>query len=631
MANLFLIQGGGLKPLENKKVSVGQRFKDHGDRANQYGHGTITSINEQNKTCCLVYDSGKKSNNFYTALFDGARFELLPEIVEIDTEKIKECELGYIIDTKKEKKKFEDERAAEVEAARAKDNKTCLELKNKYKISWQAHGFTVNGGKLQKCSYSWGNIKDCIRVRAKDYERFSSEIKELFTVLNDSDSQQDYFSNDKFLIWEDNPFFMEAKTGEYKFQCFRLEVSKKRAEARGQKKGLEDSEYLRQVEENKKEEERIKEVYADVLALPPKKRDRNRAKKQIIICNQPDEIKTIKTTVNIDEPDSIKTIEEKQAPNWMVDALKEELGAEIIEEIEETKEVLGLEQISLLDKFEALPEPEKNEKVKEEDLEFCKLEEQKYIGGLMALEISIEAIRNYYEAVKDINKNPYGSDYIGQYDCLEPLKKAQNKCIEAFISNIISYFNKTYKLETKTSDAVKVLKDNKELTNRDIINYVVDSLGGRSFIDESEALIIKNLKKHINYTLHGGYQQPRRPGVELFSNGKIALKSFFSLESYSYSGDKVNYSDKENFKALFDGVALTEKSEMPFSSHSDCMFDILYKTDFAITGEALKITNSASIDNIKLFKNGKLEIVFKSKAYAQKFWDLFCIEEEGDE
>ena len=61
-------------------------------------------------------------------------------------------------------------------------------------IKFYYNGLKINGGNLQRCFYSKGNYfessgipMESIKIYSKEL-RFSKEIKEFFTVKNDSDS-----------------------------------------------------------------------------------------------------------------------------------------------------------------------------------------------------------------------------------------------------------------------------------------------------------------------------------------------------------------------------------------------------------------------------------------------------------
>ena len=58
------------------------------------------------------------------------------------------------------------------------------------------------------CYYFQGEDKS-ITVYSASYADFGSELREIFDVKNDSDTQTDYFCKDNFNILPDHPFFSD--------------------------------------------------------------------------------------------------------------------------------------------------------------------------------------------------------------------------------------------------------------------------------------------------------------------------------------------------------------------------------------------------------------------------------------
>lgn len=77
------------------------------------------------------------------------------------------------------------------------------------------NGIKVNGGKLQKASYSAGGFRShpegTIAVYAREYTRFTGEIAEQFQVINETDSQTDYFETDRFYVFPSHPLYSQIK------------------------------------------------------------------------------------------------------------------------------------------------------------------------------------------------------------------------------------------------------------------------------------------------------------------------------------------------------------------------------------------------------------------------------------
>ena len=85
-------------------------------------------------------------------------------------------------------------------------------------IRFLPNGLKGGKGKLQKAYLShierWtcGSrvIPDQIVVYGRHLEDFSSEVREVFEVENDSDSQTDYFEDDRIRIEPSHPLFVAA-------------------------------------------------------------------------------------------------------------------------------------------------------------------------------------------------------------------------------------------------------------------------------------------------------------------------------------------------------------------------------------------------------------------------------------
>ncbi|MDA9072748.1 hypothetical protein N9K75_02615 [bacterium] len=88
---------------------------------------------------------------------------------------------------------------------------------------------TETGAKLQKASYSKGYYTpesgipaDSITIYATQYTRFTKEIKEVFTVENDSDSMTDYFEHDRIRVAPTHPLYADVSAAHAKAQARHL-------------------------------------------------------------------------------------------------------------------------------------------------------------------------------------------------------------------------------------------------------------------------------------------------------------------------------------------------------------------------------------------------------------------------
>lgn len=71
------------------------------------------------------------------------------------------------------------------------------------------------GGKLQPCWYSDGELlrhpAGTITIYARDYCRFSAKVSACFDVQNDTDSQVDYFDDDRIRVIPAHPLYAQVK------------------------------------------------------------------------------------------------------------------------------------------------------------------------------------------------------------------------------------------------------------------------------------------------------------------------------------------------------------------------------------------------------------------------------------
>jgi len=88
-------------------------------------------------------------------------------------------------------------------------------------IKFYYNGLKVDGGKLQKASYSFqsewttGNrtVPTQLTLYGKNYKSFSKDVCDALTVQNDSDLMTDYFEQDRIRIQPGHPLFVAAAKG----------------------------------------------------------------------------------------------------------------------------------------------------------------------------------------------------------------------------------------------------------------------------------------------------------------------------------------------------------------------------------------------------------------------------------
>ena len=100
------------------------------------------------------------------------------------------------------------------------------------KFYW--NGIKDNGGKLQTCHYSLGNVLNypvgTITIYKREYSTFSAGIREAFTVKNDSDYQSDYTIKEHIRVEPDHPLYALVITAYHNQQEHQAKQTRKQAE-----------------------------------------------------------------------------------------------------------------------------------------------------------------------------------------------------------------------------------------------------------------------------------------------------------------------------------------------------------------------------------------------------------------
>src|ERR1700730_10364126 len=82
------------------------------------------------------------------------------------------------------------------------------------KFFW--NGIKANGGKMQRAHYSSGALlhspAGTITIYGRDYKSFSAEVREAFTVENNSEMMTDYFEQDHIRVTPDHALYSQVKS-----------------------------------------------------------------------------------------------------------------------------------------------------------------------------------------------------------------------------------------------------------------------------------------------------------------------------------------------------------------------------------------------------------------------------------
>ena len=256
----------------------------------------------------------------------------------------------------------------------------------------------------------------------------------------------------------------------------------------------------------------------------------------------------------------------------------------------------------ILTKFDNI-EVNNNTRISPADQKFCEDQEQQYKEFL--------AFADDY--IIYLNYNSIANKFYNSKCLVEQMSKTKENLKDEFIYNIVDYFRREYNVTLK-DDSIK-RKYKLDVTYNNIIDEIIEQLEGYNFSDKAGKEIKDRLINKVK-----GYNRNR---VDV-KKSKVILDSFFYIDSwdkkwgndygisYNYRGEfyhlltAISHFEQEATENLYDGILHVinyEKGDNLFTTHTM----MCIKTE-----------------SIKLFKNGKVEILFLTPEYAQQFAKEYC-------
>lgn len=247
-----------------------------------------------------------------------------------------------------------------------------------------------------------------------------------------------------------------------------------------------------------------------------------------------------------------------------------------------------------------------------EDMEYCRREEQFYQ----------EAFHIYSEtAFIEEETNARLALISPDSYCFPSIKENKDKiydCSESFISRICGYFRKKYTVtvddpEWKICEEDSYHRYKTERYDMVPLQYILDSvyeqMGGMSFEEKSFAELTSTARKAV--TTYNG------KSLYVLKGAKLIIEDFFrSYKDNIFERYKARI--EERHRAFFKSLSHYEYGT----------YDISQKYQF-ICGQweiderdgvyDKHLISSSVIESIKIFKNGKMEIVFRSCRKAAEF------------
>lgn len=257
---------------------------------------------------------------------------------------------------------------------------------------------------------------------------------------------------------------------------------------------------------------------------------------------------------------------------------------------------------NLLDKFDTI-EVNNNTRISSEDQAFCEDQERQYK----------EFIKFADDYIVNLTYNSLQNIFFNSEDLIKEMSKTKEANKEEFISNIVDHFRRKYRVTLESQPLQK--KYNLDITYSLIVDEIIEQLGGFNFTDKASQEIKDKFKNIVN-----GY----RSNYVSIKKNKLILNSFFNIDSFDkkWGGDYgISYYYKEDFYHLFVALSHFEQGTVK-NTYERTLQTIDYEKGDKVFKEHSLMCIKA--ESIKLFKNGKVEILFLTPEYAQEFAKEYC-------
>lgn len=283
--------------------------------------------------------------------------------------------------------------------------------------------------------------------------------------------------------------------------------------------------------------------------------------------------------------------------------------------------------LNILNAFENIEVKNEN-RISNEDLEIIK-KYQKDFDNFKNTFLQYEKfyIDNPLDA--PVYRGDYNYNDTKSCKMLEKLYENFMKDAYIFSNSIYRYFKDKYNIELEnrfnkgTEYCVEYRKEESEkrlnfykneLNYNLILDDIFIQLDGFDFNSKAE--------QELKSSFKGIFLFPTKNYSDL-KNKKVSISSFFYIDSFDkkWGRDKVSYNSRDRFNILDKVLTCFEYGTVKNSLNATMDKILNNDGDIVFTKHELIFDK---IDSIKLYKNGKLDINFKSTEYARIFAKEYC-------
>ena len=277
--------------------------------------------------------------------------------------------------------------------------------------------------------------------------------------------------------------------------------------------------------------------------------------------------------------------------------------------------------MDLLEKFSAVEVKAAN-RISEADQDFCKRNQAAYETSLTFYTELLRLSTQMKEAQEGLPGNDENGYMISKHDVSideHAVKRHLDNLQECFIRNIVDYFCGTYAINIECwkiqrsfnteefSESTEEPKQKSPIRYEDIVDLIFKEMDGRSFEEYAMYQLRADCKKAVGGI--GGYYE-RKKAVICFRDSFCYV---ITRDRYRYTEYEWNL--KDNAKSILRALAHFETGK--FADYPGPIAHLV--TEGTSSTELLGFYYCEKLEELKMYKNGRMDVRFASPALAAEF------------
>ena len=267
--------------------------------------------------------------------------------------------------------------------------------------------------------------------------------------------------------------------------------------------------------------------------------------------------------------------------------------------------------INFLDKFDVI-DISTEQRISESEADYCKFQEKVFFETRDALKKSLQVITEVYEKYKDQKSDGDEVNHLSTYSDLNVTEKRIRDVYERFVSRITYYFQKRHKVSLSAED-IRRKYDENTITYSIILDEIFEQLGGLTFKEKA----IEEIKAASREAIYN------KSKVSITKNKLSIIDGVWWYEAFDNS-KKVSYDDRR-VQPLFLALSHFEQGSVEMHLQLSSIYRELNRGSGDYDIFSKYEINENKLESLRLYKNGKIELVFADNTTAEAFKNEYLI------